>query len=278
MRERQPKPSSSSWIVSVVLHIVLGAGLIRVLMMPSPLSHFLQREKRATIPAERIGFIRLPAPNPNQPPTAGRSGGDGRPETPNRAEPAPLVAPAAVPTGVAPSTASSGTTDGGSGPVVGAGGRLRGVVPTYTDPRLWAPPSPVAVAPKTHMEKLDSALTVGIERAKDSMAIAARADARPNWVTEKGGKKYGVDSTGSLWVAGVRIPIPVGVATPPGQMERSRVMANIRREILEQSQRRLTEDEFRETVKKIRERKDRERAEARAKAETKQISTAAPDR
>lgn len=260
MKLRRPE-SGGTWIASVVLHIVLGAGLLHVLMLPLPLGTLFKRPTPVKVHVERLGFFRLPPAQPNTPPTPGKSGGDGRPESPNA--PAPLVAPVEVPSGVAPSTGPARDGDGGSGRVIGAGGATRGVVPTYGDPRIWAPPAPVATAPLTPVERMDSMLTVGIQRAKDSLAIVAEHNKAPDWSFNKGGKKYGIDSTGKIWIAGVQLPIPVAVQPSPGVYERNQVMSRIRQEILEQSQRRLTENEFRETVKRIRERKDRERERAR---------------
>lgn len=263
MKLRRPeKASGSTWVASVVLHIVLGVGLIRVLMMPLPLGTLFRKVRGTPVQVERIGFIRLPTPDPNTPPTPGRSGGDGRPESP--ASDQPIVAPSAVPTGVAPSTSRATDGNGGSGRVVGAGGATKGIVPSYTDPRIWAPPGPVATAPLSREQRMDSALAVGIQHAKDSMAVVAAQNRAPDWSKTMGGKKYGIDSSGKIWIAGVQIPIPVAVQASPGVYERNQVMSRIRREILEQSQRRLTEDEFRETVKRIRERKDRERERARS--------------
>ena len=241
---------------------MLGAGLIRVLMEPLPLGTLFRKAEGTPVQVERIGFIRLPERSPDTPPTPGRSGGDGRPES--AAPPAPLVAPVTISTGVAPSTAPA-TGDGGSGRVIGAGGATKGVVPSYGDPRIWAPPGDVVVAPAplSPVERMDSSLAVGIQRAKDSLAIVAAHNSRPDWSFERGGRKYGIDSTGGIWIAGVRLPGNQRIQPAPGVYERNQVMARIRQEILEQSQRRLTEDEFRETVKRIRERKDRERERAR---------------
>ena len=262
MKLRRPeKASGSTWIASVVLHIVLGAGLIRVLMMPLPLGTLFRKVQGTPVQVERVGFIRLPKPDPTTPPTPGRSGGDGRPESPTRSQ--PIAAPTEVPSGIMASTAPKTDGDGGSGRVIGAGGSTRGVVPSYNDPRIWAPPGPVATAPLTREQRMDSSLAVGIQRAKDSLAIVAAANRAPDWSFNKGGKKYGIDSSGKIWIAGVQIPIPVAVQPSASTYERNQVFSRIRTEILEQSQRRLTEDEFRETVKRIRERKDRERERSR---------------
>ena len=158
--------------------------------------------------------------------------------------------------------------------MVGAGGATRGVVPTYGDPRIWAPTSPVATAPLTPVERMDSMLTVGIQRAKDSLALVGAANRAPDWSFERGGKKYGVDSAGHIWIAGIALPGQYKVQPPPGVYDRNVAMARIRQEILQQSQRRLTENEFRETVKRIRERKDRERERTRTQQETRPISQA----
>ncbi|HEU4563380.1 MAG TPA: hypothetical protein VFS05_01980, partial [Gemmatimonadaceae bacterium] len=64
------------WLISVALHIVLGAGLAWVITRHGPLDDWWKKEKRTPAPvAERIGFISVPQGPVTTP---GKSGGDGR--------------------------------------------------------------------------------------------------------------------------------------------------------------------------------------------------------
>jgi hypothetical protein len=78
--ERRRRPAGTV-ALSIALHVVLGAALIRVLMIPYPfLSIFQERDQ--PIEPERISFLALP--QDQSAPTPGRSGGNGRPQTTNR--------------------------------------------------------------------------------------------------------------------------------------------------------------------------------------------------
>src|SRR5687768_11686029 len=79
--------------VSIVLHVLLVFALVRFLISPSAFTLIFGRVRSPEVPAERIGFLRLP--KSTGPAVEGRSGGDNRPlsEAPRR----PLAAPTSVP-------------------------------------------------------------------------------------------------------------------------------------------------------------------------------------
>jgi hypothetical protein len=112
-------------------------------------------------------------------------------------------------------------------------------------------------------ETLDSLVASGIARYNDSMQVAAAGRKPGDWTINKNGKRYGLDR-GKLVLGDLSIPIPFSLQAPPGQdMEADRITERIRVEIAQQSQRAMSEDEFRKAVKNIRERKERERARNR---------------
>ncbi|HYU54306.1 MAG TPA: hypothetical protein VEK37_15240, partial [Gemmatimonadaceae bacterium] len=143
------KKLSPAFLVSVGVHIVVAIAFMRMLILNGELS---PNPKRLTLPQERVGFVRLAQPGAK--PTTGRVGGDGRPEksreihvTPPKAVPTQIPAP--IPSVTKP------TDEGGTGPLVGGGGPSRGVRPSYSDGRLWVPPTAIVSPPKTVAQTID---------------------------------------------------------------------------------------------------------------------------
>jgi hypothetical protein len=266
MKLRHP---SGSLAISIALHIVLGAGLLWVLSIPNPLVSWFREPRREPVPVERISFLALPNRGTTTP---GRSGGDNRPvaRQPARAQ-RPLAPPRQIPEKVPPAPpAVSRPSEEGKGPVVGKGGLEEGVTPSYSDPRLWLPPGDVVSAPtrKTYSERLDSVLAARVQAHNDSLAaIAANAARAPgDWTFSKNGKKYGIDSK-KIYLGDFSIPtailalLPLNRGGNPTEVAAERALNFQRREIQEQAQRAMNAEEFREAVKRIRERKQREHDE-----------------
>lgn len=278
-----------SVIVSVAIHVVAGIVLLWVLAIPYPFQEMLRRT-RPSVPPERISFISIPDRGETTP---GRSGGDGLPERPNAAPqpPQPLVAPTETPATVLPEGRVAPAPTGGSGPLVGRGGPVRGIVPSYSDSRVWTDPTAQVFAlPRSISEQLDSMLVVGTQRVRDSIALASAQRKPGDWSWTKDGKKYGWDAEG-IHFGGVTIPnelLGVGaalakggflddVASNPTVADRARAITAMTRDINYNAPRAMNAEEFRTAVKRIRERKERERREAREEAEkTKQQKSAAP--
>lgn len=263
---KQQPQHRSSVAISVVLHVVLGVVLVRFLTFGS-LNLF--DDPDASAPVERIGFVALPQEGP---PSPGISGGDGRPMRP-RAERPPLVAPSAVPAAVpiAPATPAPLEEEGGSGPLVGRGGPMAGIRPSYSEPRVWVPPAEMVTAPKTMPERLDSALSARIQAKEDSLRLAGAgsyAKKPGDWTWEKNGKKYGWDQggirLGDFTIPSALLPkLAANTALNPAAQERAE-LDRLAREVREQGQRNMTEADFRKAVRSIRERKERERRDAEA--------------
>jgi hypothetical protein len=267
---------------SIAIHIAFGAFLLWVFSIPYPLREILERTRPRVTP-ERISFITIPDRGVTTP---GRSGGDGLPERPN-ATPArsrPLVAPSETPSSLPPAPVDRPPEEvGGSGPLVGRGGPVRGIVPSYSDPRVWADPNARVLAlPRSLSEQLDSMLVTGTQRVRDSMALASNQRKPGDWSWTKDGKKYGWDAEG-IHLGGVTIPNEVlglgaalaqgglfdGVASNPQVADRARTIRAMTQDINYNGPRAMNAEEFRTAVKRIRERKERERREAREESEKK---------
>lgn len=270
------KRPSGSLLVSIALHVVLGAALLWVLSIPYPFHNWLFPTAPEAKPVERISYVTLPGGG-----VPGRAGGEGRPSaTPRRAP--PLVAPGAVPTAVprAEPGAPAAPPAGGGGRGGGGNALRQGITPSFEDPRVWLPPGDVQQPPKSPAERLDSALVSTLRVHQDSMnAVAAAQGRKPgDWTFEKGGKKWGIDSK-HIYIGDHSIPtailalLPLNSGSNPIKNRQERDLNFQRQEIMEQAQRAMNEEEFREAVKKIRERKQREHdaEQARKKVAEKPI-------
>lgn len=256
-------------IVSVVVHAIVIVALVRFLISPAAFTLIFGRAKSAEIPAERIGFLQLP--KSKGPAVAGRSGGDNRPVS--KTPPKTLVAPSAVPSAIPPiaTPKTQEEPEGGSGPLVGSGGPARGIRPTYSDPRVWVAPGEIVAAPKSAKEKLDSAIVSIIAPYNDSIAAAAGGRQPGDWTIDKNGKKWGVDPK-YIHLGKFSIPtavlalLPMNMSGNPTSMERNKLQNQLHSDIFWNAQRGMNEADFRKAVKSIRERKEREKADAEKKA------------
>lgn len=264
---------SNSLLASIAVHIVVVALFVQALVMRLPLLAFLGYGHEPPVgPVERIGFLQLPTATAAHPATAGRRGGNGRPE--QGAPQQPLIAPRTVPSAPphAPPRGGQAVTpaEPGTGPLVGGGGPLRGIQPRYNDPRVWGNPTAVATAPtvpKTPAQRLDSVITSDVRAHNDSMRVAAGSHRAPgDWTVERNGQKYGIDSK-YIHLGPVSIPtailamLPINVANNPTVSQRERTFTAMHDEIFSQAQRAMNEADFEKAVRSIRERKDRERRE-----------------
>jgi hypothetical protein len=251
----------------VALHLVAIVLIGRALTMPGRLDHWLRASPNQELRAERIGFLALPRAAE---PVIGRSGGDGRPVESDAPPPAPLVAPTEVPVGIPPAPdqpAASPSTPGGSGPVVGRGGPTQGIVPRYDSP-VWAPVAPELVAPRSSAEEIREGIAERVWAQNDSIRRAQPTGRAPgDWTVGEGDKKYGIDQR-KIYLGPVEIPtavlamLPINLQANPQNLERDRALSLQRADIMNQAGRAVTQEEFREAVKRIRDRKERERRKA----------------
>src|SRR5579863_4696327 len=165
-RWRRP---SAALALSIVLHIVLGAGIIGLLIMPHAYYDWLHLKHGEPPVVERIGFVAMPQTGAETNP--GKAGGDNR--TLSKTKPKALVSPQAVPSALpaAPATPSTAAQpEGGAGQVVGQGGATAGVAPIYSEKNrgIWVPPAAVPTAPKTTPQRYDSVLSSMVQAHNDS--------------------------------------------------------------------------------------------------------------
>ena len=274
------RESRGAFGVSLIAHVLFVAVLIRVLLLPLPFSDFMRPFRTAAVPEEHVRYVETPPPGVAIAPL--KSGGDNRPAP--RKPITPLVAPVSTPTAlpvappapaqpVTPPAAIPTTTDSGvgSGPVVGIGGPAEGARPEYHDGRVWVPPSGIISAPKTIEEAADSALAARVRAHNDTLALGAGRRQPGDWTFEHNGKKYGVDSK-FIQLGSFKIPtavlafLPLNVTANPIMGENERTLNARHDDIMYQAQRALNEDEFRDAVRHVRQRLEKEHEEAAKKS------------
>ena len=145
--------------------------------------------------------------------------------------------------------------------------------------RLWVRPLPLpprALADRlepTHLEKIDSVVTVIVQRYLDSIASEPGADQvpLPDWTTEVEGLKFGLDSR-NIYIAGLRIPSVVLALLPiPATGNQSKALdkngAWIAEDLRRAASRAADLDDFKEAIRELREREQWEKDIERAQRE-----------
>ncbi|MEX2180255.1 MAG: hypothetical protein WD801_16180 [Gemmatimonadaceae bacterium] len=251
------------WILSLVVHGALVVALANVVFR-YPLGQIMDAPAR--VRPERIQYLVLPA--------APIEGSGSAVAPTSGGTPAPLEAPRDVPVRVPPPDTGASQSAGGTGSGRDADGvgLATGVEPRRPDPRIALLTGPIAHVPRSLSEDVDSIVSFAIGIYNDSMQIAARQRQPGDWsVKGKDGNVWGWDQTG-IRLGKFSIPnallalLPLNMSSSTSPIE-ARTAAFIRRDIMENARRAVSEDEFRAAVKRIRERKDSERR-ARQLAET----------
>lgn len=272
MRLSAPRTRSlGSFAISVVLHGAIGLTLLGVVFR-YPLGQVPVLADRK-VSEERVQFVRIP-PRP----TEGSATQARRPD-PGSA-PAALRAPVVTPDAVIPpSLTDSSRAAGASGSGLGdaASGLATGVTPRQPDPRIALTPPSIISVPRSVAEDVDSIVGLSIGVYLDSMGIAAGQRKPGEWTHKTAdGKVWGWDQSG-IRLGKFTIPnallalLPLNAQSATSPIEQRRA-AGIRRDVLENAQRSISEDEFKAAVKRIRERKERElREKEKAATETKPV-------
>ncbi len=259
MKRRDP----ASLLLSVVIHVAAGFAI-----MNAAFHYDFSRDRVVRPPAptqEKLTYVTV-APNGSAVGSADTSSRPARATS----SPAPrLVAPLRVPTAVAP---PAPPTAGGSAGVTGgegagaAQGVTTGIVPGDPDPRLSSDEHAFFPAPKTHAQRVDSAVHASVLAYNDSVARAAAAAGKQpgDWTFEKNGQKWGVDGN-KIYLGKFAIPsavlaaLPIHIQGNPGETASDRLSIARRGDIQLHAASAYHDDEFKTAVKRIRERKDRER-------------------
>lgn len=248
------------WAVagSVAAHVVVFVLVFRVE------GHLPQLERRPnpriivlTPPEARRREVLMPFGGVPAPPTAPRA--------------TPMVR-AVIPNEIPPADTASFDFP----PVVtvdsGASGRVIGrIAPSLAGGGLWVRPLPLPPhelaqrITRSHEELVDSAVTAIVQAFLDSVAPVpgTAVAALPDWTTEIGGKKFGIDGS-NIYIAGLKIPAAVLalLPLPGGNIDLSRRNAELmdmRRDIYDAARRADNIEEFKEVIREIRERKEREK-------------------
>ena len=257
------------WAISITAHVFMIAALAQI-AFKYPLGQLLGII-RPPVEAERLQYIALPA-QPTQ-----HSGGVGAAES---YAPAALRAPVAVPTTTPPirpadtsRAQAAGGTGAGLGVSGGDAGYATGVVPRQPDPRIALQPGAIVRTPRTVAEDVDSIMNLAIGIYVDSASRAAKQRKPGDWtITGKDGEKWGLDEQ-FIHLGKFKLPSAILAMLPlnkgGGSPIEARTAAYIRRDVLENAQRSISEDEFRAAVKRIRERKEREKQQKVLAADTK---------
>ena len=265
---KNERRSPASLLLSLAIHAVVGLVLVNVAFHYDFSSLYAPRTPAPVV--EHLTYVTVG-------PAAGATGGStGGAPAKAAAPPRALVAPVRVPSVIAPAPAKATGTEGGAvdGKGVGGGtGDATGIVPGEPDPRLSADAHQFVPAPKTHRERVDSAVHALIYAYNDSVARAAAAAGKKpgDWTFEKNGQKYGIDQQ-KIYLGKLALPtallalLPLNVQGNPARYQNDRMKESQRQEIYLNAQRAMDNDEFKDAVKHIRERKDREhKAELAAK-------------
>lgn len=261
--------TGGSLAISIAIHIALIFALASIAWR-YPLGQMMGIPKPDTKP-ERLLFIALPT-RPTESSGGGVSVG-------RSSAPAALRAPVSVPNAVAvpaPADTSRAQAAGGTGTGFGIAGTgvATGVAPRQPDSRIALMPGSVARVPRTPAEAVDSIVELAIGIYNDSMALYARNNKTGEWIRKgKNGDIWGMDQS-NIYLGKVKIPtallalLPLNANSRVGPIE-ARSLAYIRRDVLENAQRSISEDEFRSAVRRIRERKEREKRQKQLAADGK---------
>lgn len=253
------KRSRRWWTISIIAHVGVAIVLAQI-MFRFPLGQ-LMGLPREQVKQERLLYIALPKPT-----SAGTST---TPTATKTAAPAALQNPTVTPSTITtpppmdsvPMRAAGAT---GSGLGDAGTGLATGVSPRLPDSRIALMPGELAKVVRSNQEVVDSVISLAIGIVNDSIAIASGQRKPGDWTVKGKGGTWGWDPNGNIRLGKFTIPgallalLPLNAQNPMSPIEQ-RSVAWIRQDILFHAQRQITEDEFRASVKRIRERKEKER-------------------
>ena len=277
----EPRQSSKGSVAFSLVFHVIAITMIASITFRYPLAAFFGITKEKT-QVEHIQYVSVQPRSSAGP--VGNGASERKPKRdPKNAAPAPLLPPTTIPSALPPvpppdvsSGAISGTSTGSGGAPVGA---ATGVELTVPDSRIELRPN-VGRSALSNAARNDSAVKA-IFMAYREAEIAAEANkgrSPRDWTFERGGQKYGVDSQW-VYLGKFKLPSAILAALPfnYGGVDGNRIIqgrnaAWIQNDIYTHSQG-LSEDDFRAAVRRIRERKDKEKKEAEEKAKASQKAT-----
>ena len=258
------KERGGSLLLSVAIHVFIIFALAAITFR-YPLGQLIGLPKDRDQTPERLQYMVLPRGEVG-------NGAGTTSANPAKGKPAPLKAPPVVPTTIEPVPAKDTTSGAITGKPGGSGGApagiATGVEPRTPDPRIQLNPAPFQPTPRTPAEKVDSAVMAAFGVYYDSAKYVADHPGRQpgDWTkTTAGGQKWGWDPTG-IRLGKFTIPnailaaLPLNVGSGQSPVE-ARSRAFMYNDIQLHAQQSISEDEFRDAVRRIRERKEKERRE-----------------
>lgn len=143
--------------------------------------------------------------------------------------------------------------------------------PGLAQGRLWVRPLPLPprelaerLNKQRHVALVDSAVTAIVQSYLDSIAAdpSSRNVGLPSWTTNVAGKKFGLDSS-NIYIAGLKIPAAVLalLPIPGGNIDQNRAynhLMGMRADLQYAAQRSQNLQEFKEMIRDMRLRKERE--------------------
>jgi hypothetical protein len=272
--------------LSGLLHLLLIVALLAIATRPARLPPLALVPLDVGAPENRVTPYLVPAPA-------------GRPELPQARRPATGLGARVLPEPETQTRAAvreqvrslerTGRADTARVSVAAAPRRAgrRLLTPSYGDGRLWVPPIDIlelgrplprargagevgAEGPHT-VAQLDSTVTARLRAFLDTMPPDSFAPGRvPNWTTEINGRTWGIDGKW-IYLGGIKLPAALLALLPfpQGNVDQAQATAalmRMREDIMQAAQRAQTAEEFNKYVKELRQRKDREREEAKKRA------------
>jgi hypothetical protein len=143
--------------------------------------------------------------------------------------------------------------------------------PGLAQGRLWVRPLPLPpkelakrLTQQKHAELVDSAVDAIVQAYLDSIAAdpTTRKAGLPSWTTNVAGKKFGLDSS-NIYIAGLKIPAAVLalLPIPAGNIDQNRAynhLMSMRADLQQAAQRSQNLQEFKDMIREMRLRKERE--------------------
>ncbi len=268
LRKRPPWP----WIavaVSILVHSLLLFGWItgrlpdiprlprQLIVLSQPADGHDQTTMRYQLP-ERVGERGTSeVPSTRRGPTRARVTRPVLPPTPEAVTvlPKPETRDLPADSGITPAVVTRASRNG----------------PGLAEGRLWVRPLPLPPRElaqrlsQSRAELLDSAVSAIVQAYLDSIADdpASKKVGLPGWTTEVAGKKFGIDSK-NIYIAGLKIPAAVLALLPisGGNIDQNRAynhLMDLRADLIYAAQRAQTLEEFKQAIREIRLRKERER-------------------
>ncbi len=248
---------------SIAIHVV-AVMLIASITFRYPLASLFEHH---VMPPEEIHYVTVKAASRG-------SVGNGSQTTkpPKKAlNPAELLPPKVIPSALPPIPPPNASLGAVSGTATGSGGApagmATGVEPAVPDPRIELRPNSLRL-PSSTAQKNDSAVKAIFMAYREAEIEAEEHRGRDpkDWTINHNGQKYGLDSQ-YIYLGKFKVPSAILAALPlnPNGVDGRRIIdareaGFIQNDIYTHAQG-MSEDDFRAAVKRIRERKDREKKE-----------------